>query len=1063
MQTTLLGLGLALIAAILAAFAAPFFIDWNEWRPQLEAQASALAGSSVTISGNIDLTLLPTPAFVLRNVSVGEPESGTGMRASEMRGSLSLTALLSGRIEADQFVVSRPAIRIAIGKDGRFSLPAGVSSGQELSVSAFVFEAGSLTIEDRRTNTLLLADDFSARGELVAREGPFRIDGGFRLNGVRWILRMSSGRFGADHAGKVRLVLERPADAVAFDVEGFLALADASPRFDGKIVAARRSGRLPWRATSDVSGDLSELRFSNLELVLGEGDLPITLSGEAKASPRANGALEISLESKRIDLDLGEQKAAAAGAAHVLPWLADAGELLAGLPLTTQLNISADGILAGGQLARDVRAAFSAGNGTVALQRLEARLPGRAFVSISGNRSGDVFAGPLFFEAGEPQNFARWLLGESASGNFSLGEILRLKGDLSYAPRELSLRNLDGSIGAANLSGSIALLRQDNSAQRLDLKLALRNAEVDALLPLAKNISDFSGSLDFSAELTGAAVRLFGKPLRLALLSVVRRSGEQKIKRIEIADYDGITLNAASKDGAMEFSAQILRGGGIAVLLEYFSGSKDLAGIVTRYAESHFPLRFTGTLNAEKNGWRASIKSAETQLALTLGELRDNRRLVEAMWRLPDTEISAKGELRFGVDGRFEPALALNFKSSDLRSASTLASRVGPNALPLSGSANLVRSGDGFVFEKLSFEIAGSRGQGQIAIPVGAVSPFSGRVSFDRVHTDALLLIALGRANSSYVELGSPLLANFPGTMKLEIATLAFSEGISLQNATFDIRAGRFETVYENFQAQLAGGKVSGALRVADVFPRVLEIRLDVADVALSELFAAKSVRGAIRTNLALSANGNSQDELLASVSGQGTLQVTNLEIERTDATSVSSVYAAPANQPDEAAIEKAMLVALERGPLKISKLEVPLFIANGIFRSGSAKARAGNTEISLSGSFNLPKRHLEALLNIEVAGDSSVRPGAVVRWVGPLDAPERKIDARALITAITLRAIERGGQMPSNINVPQDDRTLPAKKKRAPAKSENDAAPALLPPSNVLSVPQPRQPQIQN
>ena len=189
MQTPLLGLALALIAAILAVFAAPFFIDWNEWRPQLEAQASALAGSRVTISGNIDLTLLPTPAFVLRNVSLGDAENGTGMRAREVRGSLALTALLSGRFEASEFVISRPAIRLAIEKDGRLLLPEVSTGAQEISVSGFVFEAGSLTIEDRRTNTLLFGDDFSARGELLSRDGAFRLEGGYRMNGMGWIVR----------------------------------------------------------------------------------------------------------------------------------------------------------------------------------------------------------------------------------------------------------------------------------------------------------------------------------------------------------------------------------------------------------------------------------------------------------------------------------------------------------------------------------------------------------------------------------------------------------------------------------------------------------------------------------------------------------------------------------------------------------------------------------------------------------------------------------------------------------------------------------------------------------
>jgi len=1059
LQTTLLGLGLALIAAILAAFVAPFFIDWNEWRPQLEAQASALAGTRVTISGNIDLTLLPTPAFVLRNVSLGDAEKGTGMRASEMRGSLSLPALLSGKVEASEFVVSRPAIRIVIEKDGKLLLPSA-TGGQEISVSGFVLEAGSLTIEDRRTSSTFLADDFSARGELVSREGPFRVDGGFRLNGMRWILRASSGRFTAEHSARVRLALERPGDGISFEADGLLALADAAPRFDGKVIAAQRSGVLPWRVSSDVSGVVSELRFNNLELALGQSELPITLSGEAKLDPRADGSLEATLASKRIDLDLGDQKAASSGAAHVLPLLSEARRLLASLPLASRIAIAADGLLAGGQLSRDVRVNLRAQNGAVALERLEARLPGRAAVTLTGITDKDVFSGPLSFESEEPQIFARWLLGEEAAAKFSLGQTLRVKGELSFAPSLTSFRNLEVTLGAASITGSVALRSgSDGKPPLAELKLALRNAELDGLIPFAQNISNFGKEIDILAELSATDARLFERPVRKAGLTVKRDGSEFKIERLELNDFDGVTLTAKQAQDATEFTAEIIRNGGFVTLLERLSGSEDFALIVGKYAASYSPLRLSGTFLPVKNGWRVLAKSGEATLAFDLGELRNARQPVDAVFRLPETEITAKGEFRFGPDGRFEPVLALNLKSKDLRKAFVLADRASPDVLSASGSANLLREGNNFVFEKLAFDLAGSRGTGRFTFPAGEVSPFAGQIALERANAAALISLAIGRANEATAELSVPVLSNFPGALRMEVATLVLSERAAVQKAELDLRVGRYETVFDNLRGELAGGKITGSLRFADTFPRVAEIKLDLTDVALATLLSAKALRGTLRSSLTLSANGSYQDSLLASISGQGTIALTALEIDQTDATSVSTVFAATAKDtPDEKKIEQALLAALDRAPLKVSKLEAPLVIANGILRSGSAKAKAGNIEILLSGSLNLPKRSAEALLNIEVAGNSAVRPGAVIRWAGPFEAPERKVDAKALITAITLRAIERGGQNPANMNLPQEDRVVPpVQKKRLPAKSDIESAPLLPPPANIPTAPQPR------
>jgi hypothetical protein len=89
------------------------------------------------------------------------------------------------------------------------------------------------------------------------------------------------------------------------------------------------------------------------------------------------------------------------------------------------------------------------------------------------------------------------------------------------------------------------------------------------------------------------------------------------------------------------------------------------------------------------------------------------------------------------------------------------------------------------------------------------------------------------------------------------------------------------------------------------------------------------------------------------------------------------------------------------------------------------------------------------------------------------LSAPERKVDARALITAITLRAIERGVRNPStqiNLPLPEQELSLPSSvpnpKRRPERKNQPAVAPTLPPPVDIQPAPQPRQQrqqQIQN
>jgi len=70
-QTTLLGLAIAFIIALIAALVGPYFIDWNQFRPQFEAEATRIIGTPVRVGGKLDARLLPAPSLQLQSVVVG--------------------------------------------------------------------------------------------------------------------------------------------------------------------------------------------------------------------------------------------------------------------------------------------------------------------------------------------------------------------------------------------------------------------------------------------------------------------------------------------------------------------------------------------------------------------------------------------------------------------------------------------------------------------------------------------------------------------------------------------------------------------------------------------------------------------------------------------------------------------------------------------------------------------------------------------------------------------------------------------------------------------------------
>ena len=62
LQTTLLGLAIAAIMALVAALAAPLFVDWNKYKPQFEVEASRVVGAPVRVEGALDALEHPGPA-----------------------------------------------------------------------------------------------------------------------------------------------------------------------------------------------------------------------------------------------------------------------------------------------------------------------------------------------------------------------------------------------------------------------------------------------------------------------------------------------------------------------------------------------------------------------------------------------------------------------------------------------------------------------------------------------------------------------------------------------------------------------------------------------------------------------------------------------------------------------------------------------------------------------------------------------------------------------------------------------------------------------------------------
>src|ERR1700761_8317128 len=123
-QTTLLGIGIAIILALVAALAAPFVVDWNQYRSAFEDEAGRLTGLTVHVNGAIDARILPSPMIKLRNVEFGAPDRAQLLRAGTLELEVGLGPLFRGLVQASDVRIIAPVLNLGLDASGAIDWPA---------------------------------------------------------------------------------------------------------------------------------------------------------------------------------------------------------------------------------------------------------------------------------------------------------------------------------------------------------------------------------------------------------------------------------------------------------------------------------------------------------------------------------------------------------------------------------------------------------------------------------------------------------------------------------------------------------------------------------------------------------------------------------------------------------------------------------------------------------------------------------------------------------------------------------------------------------------------------
>jgi hypothetical protein len=461
--------------------------------------------------------------------------------------------------------------------------------------------------------------------------------------------------------------------------------------------------------------------------------------------------------------------------------------------------------------------------------------------------------------------------------------------------------------------------------------------------------------------------------------------------------------------------------------------------------------------------------AGQGRLEATIGRPKEGIFPLEASLSFPGINLTGEGDLRAGAEGRINPRVDLRLEATDLRALSLAAARAANSIVPASGTARLARVDDALVLEDIALGLSDTRVRGRLWLKGVERPSLGGALSMNRAELPVLFALVLGRAGESQASpwsdkpLGLAALEGASGTIEIESAALGLTGPLVANNAHLKLRFSNNDAAIEELTGDFAGGKLSGQARVVRANPPVVDGVLSLAAGDLALLAPRAGARGRAGLALQFSAQGNTPATIAANVAGQGNLAIEGLEIDRLDPEALTKVAPA-ANAPPLTETEAAGLLAfgLQRGPLRIAKLETPLLVTSGIARTGRTRKTVGPVDVTTEASLDLSKFDLDAAIGLALAAHTpnAARPEATIRWRGPLSEPMRSIDASAVVTALSSRAMDaelqilQGRPVSTPATVPGDNVPLP---RRRPAEIPPPTAaelPPLPPPSEIGPAP---------
>lgn len=590
MQTTLLGLAIAFIIALLAALVGPYFIDWNQFRPQFEAEATRIIGAPVRVGGKLDARLLPAPSLQLHSVVVGGANDLGKVRADKLDVEFSLSALMRGEVRATELTINGMSLDLGLDPKGRIDWPAttGAVNLGSLAIDRLNL-TGRIALHDAASRSTLELNDIAFSGDVRSLAGAIRGDGNFMLAGIRYPFRISSGQGPDGNGTRVHLNIDPGQRAFAADLDGILNFDARAPRFEGTVTLSApaqkgRTDETPWRVNAKIKTDYAAGRLEQIELTYGGDDRALKLAGTGDIRFGTKPLLRAALSARQLDADkfIARDKDAEPQRAWAAMRAVTSG--IPHLPIPAQVELSSEQVMLGGRPLQDIAAEIHDDTKSWRIHKLEFRAPGATRVSLSEAGAGgapDQFKGALNVESSDPDALLTWLQGRGDAA-YRSQKPLRLRGDVSAAAHGFAIDAMKAEIDGGVVEGRIAVThRQADTGSRVSAELKAERLDLNAATAFARSLVGPQGEWPDEGRLALDIGRAISSGQELRPLQA-RLGYSQKgfsLDQLKIGQPDSVTLEGNGSFDRVNATGKLALNAGAASLTQ-------LTALVSPFAPS---------------------------------------------------------------------------------------------------------------------------------------------------------------------------------------------------------------------------------------------------------------------------------------------------------------------------------------------------------------------------------------------------------------------------------------------------------------------------------------------